>query len=133
MSKTKILLNSGEDFTGNCDAIDRNCPEYFGTISVLDGVVTFTITGGMDFSNQNGAIDFNVPIVFTNTDWINTMIHPQHNYLASMWVWDEDNRINYHVPPTAFQNPSNAIGNDRVSSRSEKNISLSQLPASVFA
>ena len=37
------------------------------------------------------------------------MTHPQHNYLASMWIWDEDNRINYHVPPTAFQNPSNAI------------------------
>ena len=131
-SKTKILLNGGEDFTGNCDAIDRNCPEYFGTISVSDGVVTFTISGGMDFSNQNGAIDFNVPIVFTNTDWINTMTHPQHNYLASMWIWDEDNRINYHVPPTAFQNPSNAVGNDRVSSRNEKNISLSQLPNSVF-
>ena len=130
--KSKILLNGGQDFSGNCDAIDRNCPEYFGTISVLDGVVTFTITGGIDFSNQNGAIDFNNPIVFTNIDWITNMIHPEYNYIASMWVWDEDNRINYHVPDTALQNPSTATGNNRVSSRSEKDISLSQLPASVF-
>ncbi len=131
-SKAKILLNGGQDFTGNCDAVNRNCPEYFGTIAVLDGVVTFTITGGMDFSNQNGAIDFNNPIVFTNTDWLTTMIHPDYNYVASMWLWDEDNRINYHVPDTAFQNPSTATGTNRVSSRSRKNISLSQLPASVF-
>ena len=60
------------------------------------------------------------------------MIHPEYNYIASMWVWDEDNRINYHVPDTALQNPSTATGNNRVSSRSEKDISLSQLPASVF-
>ena len=56
----------------------------------------------MDFQTKTDNY-FNFPIVFTNTDWINTMTHPQHNCCFN--GWDEDNRINYHVPPTAFKIP----------------------------
>ena len=36
--------------TGNCNATDRNCPEYSGTISVSGNTVTFTATHGMDWN-----------------------------------------------------------------------------------
>ena len=49
---SKIGANGfGWPLTGECDANDRNCPEYSGYISVngANNVVTFTATHGMDW------------------------------------------------------------------------------------
>lgn len=127
---TKIS-NLGFPSSGSCDAADGNCQEYGGEISVSGSTITFKITKGIDWSSGNGPFDLDTPFEFTAANWVTQMTNGS-GWTRGWHVWDDTNRRGYEIPYTAMQNPTTTVDANKVRSRTESKIAVSDLPSSLL-
>ena len=117
--------------TGNCNAAQRNCPEYSGYISVngANNVVTFTATHGMNWSNSPPIKPFelNTPLTFTSTQWVAAMTDGS-GWNESMYFHNPDSREQYRLPYTAFSNTTAA----NVKITAENKVDIASLNGKTF-
>ena len=113
--------------TGNCDATDRNCPEYSGTISVSGNTVTFTATHGMDWNAGIKPFELNTALTFTSAAWVEYMTNGS-GWNENMYFYNPDSREQYRIPYSAFQ----SIGNALVKITSETKVDITSLEGKTF-
>ena len=113
--------------TGNCNATDRNCPEYSGTISVSGNTVTFTATHGMDWNAGIKPFELNTALTFTSAAWVEYMTNGS-GWNENMYFYNPDSREQYRVPYTAFQ----SVGNALVKITSETKVDITSLEGKTF-
>ena len=120
-----ITTGLGFATLGNCSAATNEtaCPEFSGTISVDNGVVTFTATHAMDWgaSPQELPFEMDTPISFTAAEWAANM--DVDGRQLGMWFHDTDSHQGYYVSYEAFQSPDLAL----VRTELETRISLEDL------
>ena len=126
--QTKLqALDSTNGITaiGNCTAAG-GCPEYKGVVTVNNGVVTFTLTHGMDW-DQAQPVDVKLtnPITFTNTAWVNNMTI--NSWSRGMHFWSRETNSGYNIPYAAMQNPSSNAALDHYSTSIVTKLTLDQL------
>ena len=116
-----------------CDAANGNCEEYAGTISVTgtgaSTVVTFNITQGIDWNSSYEPFDLTTP--FTASQWSAAMKKSGENWGEGWHVWDNTNRRGYSIPYEAFSNVVTTNDDYKTRSRTEKKITVDDLPTTV--
>ena len=123
------------DLSKPCDAANGNCEEYAGTISVTgtgaSTVVTFNITQGIDWNSNYEPFDLTTPFSFTAAEWSAAMKKSGESWGEGWHVWDNTNRRGYSIPYEAFSNVVTTNDNYKTRSRTEKKITVADLPTTM--